>query len=755
VKRTFYGVGLALLLAVPFAAYAQEEPAEPERDRSADARVQNTFYGPAGGIHIVGASSGAPQSVRLQLAADMFGANDFLVKGDANNYFGGTFSLGVTAIEHLELFAALHSHANANSHEEPKLLQVLGDAHLGAKAYGAVLPWLTLGGDLRLIFLNSIGDVGPVFKGTSIGLRGLVSVDFRELDEGPIPLITRFSLDYLFDNSSLLVDSVEDGRYASLGPNRNSRSAEDRHLIRRVERFALGIQRMDMLTVGLGAELPLRVHEAGWFVHPITELSIGIPVNRQGYSCLLTAIDTGVDDTDGCLDVEGFAAMPATWTLGVRAFMPKVPLSLLLGFDIGLSGTSTFVRELAANKPWAFLLGVSYGLDEREQTKEVVKTRDVIVTQAPPELPRIQGVVANSATGAGIEGAVVRYLDHAQLNPQVTSASGDFVSYPFEPGQVRVEASHPDFAPAICAATLPPPGAVEAPRAEPEMTDTGAVIGASGSADSSATVNGEAGASAEGRTQEGPQLNPYLYKKTNGAFEGDAGAQGGPPVPGAMIALRCELTPKPRTGSLRGIVVNADAAGVVGAQLVVTGVATQLLTTDASGSFVIAELPAGSYSVRVEAEGYLLKLVTVEVVADQQASVHIELMEKPKEAQVELTKQEVRIRTQVFFRTNSAEISSEKSAGLMNEIADVLMRNPQVTLVEVQGHTDNQGNPQMNLELSQARAEAVRTWLLAAGIQEARLEAKGYGDTRPLAPNITERAKARNRRVQLVIKQQQ
>ena len=58
--------------------------------------------------------------------------------------------------------------------------------------------------------------------------------------------------------------------------------------------------------------------------------------------------------------------MPSTFSFGARVFPPVRGLSFLLGFDIGLSGTSTFVRELAPNKPYDVLIAVSYATDVRE-----------------------------------------------------------------------------------------------------------------------------------------------------------------------------------------------------------------------------------------------------------------------------------------------------------------------------------------------------------------------------------------------------
>jgi OmpA-OmpF porin, OOP family len=104
-----------------------------------------------------------------------------------------------------------------------------------------------------------------------------------------------------------------------------------------------------------------------------------------------------------------------------------------------------------------------------------------------------------------------------------------------------------------------------------------------------------------------------------------------------------------------------------------------------------------------------------------------------------------------MFKVKSAEID-ERSTPLLREIADTLQRNPQATHVQVQGHTDNRGDSAANQELSQQRAESVVHWLVDAGVDSSRLEAKGFGDSRPLVPNLTPDNRARNRRVQFIIK---
>lgn len=739
-RRVIALCACAVIAVLTSPARAQDDGAERAAIRKAQlGRVQNSWYGPAGGIRVADASSGTPLSVRLQLAMDMFTARDYLEVGDINDYFGGALSIGVSVIEHLEVYGSLHSHANGNTLERPQLLQVLGDLMLGAKGYHPVLPWLTVGGDLRLVFLNSIGSVGPVLDGTSVGLRGLISADLRELPEGPAPLLLRGSLDYYFDNSSRLIAPVEDARYAAIPAMvRDPRATEDRHLLSRVERFALHVNRMDMLTLGLGAEVPVRLHgteREGWFLHPIVEWTLGIPINRQGYSCLLVATDTGADDPDGCLDVEGLAAMPSTITLGARLFPPKVPLSLLMGFDIGVSGASTFVRELAPNKPWAFLLAISYAVDEgAEPAPKVVVVERELPPPPSPLLPRIEGAVVDAATGAGIAGAIVEYVGRA-LTAQATDAQGAFVSYELPAGPVQLALSHPDYEPGQCSAMMP---AASIPGAAAPTESS-----AAGPSAPAASPSPPPPARPDG-LGDGVDLNPYLYKQPAPSAPARASE-------GARVPLRCQLKAKPRAGALRGEVVAIDGKPIAGAQVVISGPTPQTSVSDASGMFAAPRLDAGSYSVRVEAEGYLLELENVDIVAEGQASLRVELVPKPKTAQVELTQREVRIRKQIFFKTSSAEIS-ETSNALLTEIADVLLRNPQVTSVEIQGHTDGLGNPAANLQLSQDRADAVRDWLIRAGVAPDRLTAKGYGDTRPLMPNITERARALNRRVQFILR---
>jgi len=103
----------------------------------------------------------------------------------------------------------------------------------------------------------------------------------------------------------------------------------------------------------------------------------------------------------------------------------------------------------------------------------------------------------------------------------------------------------------------------------------------------------------------------------------------------------------------------------------------------------------------------------------------------------------------IQFATGKADIGAG-SAKILAEIGSLLARRPDWRL-RIEGHTDNIGGAQSNLELSGKRAQAVKAWLSAQhGVKPERLETQGFGDARPVADNQAEEGRAKNRRVELV-----
>jgi OOP family OmpA-OmpF porin len=100
----------------------------------------------------------------------------------------------------------------------------------------------------------------------------------------------------------------------------------------------------------------------------------------------------------------------------------------------------------------------------------------------------------------------------------------------------------------------------------------------------------------------------------------------------------------------------------------------------------------------------------------------------------------------ILFKVNQATVEPP-SMGTISQIVKMLEANPALKL-EIGGHTDSDGDAAKNLALSQARADAVKKVLVDAGIDAARLTAKGYGATKPVDVNTTPEGKANNRRVE-------
>ncbi len=173
----------------------------------------------------------------------------------------------------------------------------------------------------------------------------------------------------------------------------------------------------------------------------------------------------------------------------------------------------------------------------------------------------------------------------------------------------------------------------------------------------------------------------------------------------------------------------------------------------ATGEFPVNE--GGEYATTVGRGTHLL-VVQAEERSPQRFEIEIskgaeEVIEVTmKAAKTKLSNERIDILEKVFFETGS-DVIKDESFELLNEVATVLIANPQIKKVEVAGHTDNKGKDDFNLELSQQRAESVRRWLIEHDVAGDRLQAKGYGETEPIASNRTSKGRAQNRRVEFVI----
>lgn len=164
-----------------------------------------------------------------------------------------------------------------------------------------------------------------------------------------------------------------------------------------------------------------------------------------------------------------------------------------------------------------------------------------------------------------------------------------------------------------------------------------------------------------------------------------------------------------------------------------------------SGSFTLRSLPAGKYTLTAEGpEGYIPQTCTLTIESDKILRQDFYLIE-PKQTI---------ILEGVNFETGKAEILPQFIT-ILDRAGKILKDNPGI-IVELAGHTDpreiNTDEFPSNWELSQARAEAVRKYLIQKfQVDSSRLIARGYADTQPIAPNDSEEGMAKNRRTEFRI----
>ncbi len=136
--------------------------------------------------------------------------------------------------------------------------------------------------------------------------------------------------------------------------------------------------------------------------------------------------------------------------------------------------------------------------------------------------------------------------------------------------------------------------------------------------------------------------------------------------------------------------------------------------------------------------------VPADTLPQQDAAIDPEVVTIPTPVVVELKG--------VTFAFGKADLTAQSSR-LLDRVVASLVDHPEIR-VEISGHTDSVGSAEFNLALSQSRAAAVRQYLVQAGIDPLRIEARGYGPDRPVADNATDEGRARNRRVELQVVEQ-
>ena len=421
-------------------------------------RAFNGWDGSSGGMFVDDPGMAEVGSLRLQLAVDSYSGDGFLYDGDSVEQDRQQLSLSWTALRILEVFASLLDRASSSDTPAHNSMHAFGDVTVGMKVGTTIARIYRVSGSLRLLALGDLGEHGSLLDATSMGARASGALDLQRLDD-PLPLVLRLNIDYLLDNSGKALDDIEALRYDALADPAPP-GDETRHLITRVERFGLAVNRVDLLTAGLGVEVPLALTD-DLFLYPMAEFRIGLPINRQDFNCAFRSSDktrgtnaAAADDT--CLDDAGIDGWPMSATIGVRVAPPIRGVSLLLGIDLAITGADTFVRELAPQAPYRVLFALGYDYDARPPAVPRA-------APPPPPLPaapvvgHVAGKVVDQMTNAPISGVVVSAAGRSR-GPVATDALGRFTSYELSPGDVVFDLAHPDYQSASCAAMVPSTG---------------------------------------------------------------------------------------------------------------------------------------------------------------------------------------------------------------------------------------------------------------------------------------------------------
>jgi outer membrane protein OmpA-like peptidoglycan-associated protein len=256
-----------------------------------------------------------------------------------------------------------------------------------------------------------------------------------------------------------------------------------------------------------------------------------------------------------------------------------------------------------------------------------------------------------------------------------------------------------------------------------------AACGASQSSSNSGTAPGGADESSEGGSE-------FQLNRSDTARD----AQG--ERPSQIRATRTEA-------AMRLFVVDREAGPIEGIVIKMTAPnGTEYFTqeTDSRG-YTEVLVPAGQrYEVEYLSLGRRNTTASVQVPSGPNQNIRLTLRYRRLDAQ---RGQPGRVVLEgVQFDTGRATLRSESNPRL-ERVVEYMTHRPSVR-IRVGGHTDNAGDRRTNQRLSERRAQAVREYLMSRGIDGNRIEAVGYGDQQPVAPNDTEEGRQQNRRIEAI-----
>jgi outer membrane protein OmpA-like peptidoglycan-associated protein len=388
-----------------------------------------------------------------------------------------------------------------------------------------------------------------------------------------------------------------------------------------------------------------------------------------------------------------FGSVPHTITPGVRGFvLPNVAIDAAL--RVGLSDQPyTGVQQ---TPPWMLSLGLTYTLDPRpeviERTVEA-KTPPPAPVQVAARTPLVGKVLA-ADTGAAPEDARVIYVGRAELAAQVVNRDGTFGGYRFEPGPVQVRAEATGYKPATAEAVI-----------------------------------------AQGRA--------------------------------TSVAITLQPDPASREATLE-LRVFDDNGSAIAASVTVGAPANATGEIYSNKPFRMSLKP-GTYPLLIEAEGFKPDERKITFTGGKTETLRVSLKpgkgKRRKKAKRDpvfsgggggggsdayLKGKRIRLARKIEFVDNGTKLT-RRSKQVLRAVADVLKQHRKIKRLRIGVHTDARGDAAAKKRLSSKQAATVKTFLVKRGVKASRLQAKGYGGSRPIAPNLSAKGRKKNRRVVLKV----
>jgi outer membrane protein OmpA-like peptidoglycan-associated protein len=202
--------------------------------------------------------------------------------------------------------------------------------------------------------------------------------------------------------------------------------------------------------------------------------------------------------------------------------------------------------------------------------------------------------------------------------------------------------------------------------------------------------------------------------------------------------------PAQGTYGFAGTILNAASKRPVVADVVIYGTGqTQLgkLQTSRTGTFTMSAETTGPYRFVVTAIGYAPQEVSYSTQAGPPTAFTVQLV--PLEVGMKVTLNNIRFEQGKY-------VLLPESFEELDRVAELLTANEHME-IQLNGHTDNQGDPAKNVLLSENRVKAVQEYLVRKGVPAARLRGKGFGGSQPIASNKQEYTRKLNRRVEFEI----